>query len=339
MDFAKVVEPVFAGRCYKCHGEKKGLGELRMHTTELMKELEEIGLVVAGDPESSELYNRLTLPDDDPLRMPKGGKRLTDEQVQSVRLWIEQGAILTSAEAVPEAEMAEAEPAEAEAEPAPAPASAEAIAALQAAGASVVPLYAGSPLLSIGFPSGPGEVTDETLTLVQAVAPNVAWLDLGRTKVTDDGVRGLATLINLSRLHLENTAVTDAAMGSIAGLKRLEYLNLYGSKVGNPGLAELAALPKLSRLYVWQTGVTFEAAKKIQADKPGLIVNLGWNHPGVVRERLTGELERVVGERTTAEQQATAAEKQLAEAKQKLEAASAREKELNAELEALKNAQ
>src|ERR1044071_4764788 len=63
VDFAKQIPPIFAENCAKCHGEKRASGKMRLHTAAALKEKwdAEKGLIVAGEPEKSELYKRLTL--------------------------------------------------------------------------------------------------------------------------------------------------------------------------------------------------------------------------------------------------------------------------------------
>ena len=337
VDFDKQVKPILQDRCYSCHGEKKGLGKLRLHTAELIAALEEDGLVVPEDSESSELFVRLTLPADDKLRMPKGGDPLAKEQIEIIKQWIDQGAKLVIADAEPAAGHGEnGAESRAARQPDPPPAApAEALKQLTATGASVVPLYAGSTLLSVGFPSQPDKVDDSILEPLLGVADNVTWLDLGGTKLTDAGAKRLAGLKNLTRLHLEETAITDASVEPLSNLEYLEYLNLYGTKVTDASLTALASSPELRRLYVWQTEVSYKAAKKLESDKAGLVVNLGWDHPGVVRERITKELERVTNSKSNAQQQVKESEAKLAEAKKQLESSTAREAELKNELEAL----
>lgn len=338
VDYATQIKPILEASCTKCHGEKRQLGDLALHTDALAGVIED-GYILEGDAESSSVYERLTLEPDDKLLMPKGGDPLPKEQIALIEQWINEGAVLTSAEATPEP-MAhgEDEHAAGEAEPMPAPPAADEsrVQAIADMGASIVPLYQGSTLLSISFPSNPQQVTDESIDAIAAVGPNVAWLSLGGTAVTDAGVAKLAAACpNLSRLHLEKTATTDASADALTGLQRLEYLNLYGTAITDATVAKAAALPKLQRLYVWQTPVTYDAAKQAMAAHEGLEINLGWDHPGVVRERLTSELERVSTRKAEAAERAKQAEAQLAEAKQQLESSAAREEEIKQELQAL----
>jgi hypothetical protein len=93
------------------------------------------------------------------------------------------------------------------------------------------------------------------------LGPNLRWLDLAGTSVTDSGLAHLPAMPNLVRLHLERTATTDAGLTGLTGLANLEYLDLYGTEVTDAGLETLEKLPKLKRLYVWRTKVTPQAAK------------------------------------------------------------------------------
>ncbi len=334
VDYATQIKPIFEAKCVKCHGEQRQLGQLALHT-DALAEVVENGMIVPEDAESSEVYNRLILEEGDKQLMPKGGKALPAEEIELIKNWINEGASFVMANGGPMTAEVKAEaPAKAELLNPP-PVAAEVVKKLADAGASVVPLYAGSPLLSVSFPSNPGDVTDETIDLVTAAGPNVVWLDLSGAKVTDAGVAKLARCENLTRLHLERTGATDVAADTLAWLKRLEYLNLYGTKVTDATLAKVAPLPRLSRLYVWQTDVSYEAAKKMMAEREGLEVNLGWDHPGVVRDRLTKELERTIANKQEAEKTVQQAEATLEESKKQVEAAASREAELKKELEAL----
>ena len=87
------VRTILAHNCYSCHGPSKVKGELRLDSYEqLMKGGEHGVVVVAGKPEDSELIRRITLPTGHKEAMPTKGKRLTDQEVATLRFWIEQGA-------------------------------------------------------------------------------------------------------------------------------------------------------------------------------------------------------------------------------------------------------
>lgn len=338
VDFAKQIQPIFVAKCAKCHGEEKALGKLRLHTAEAIGANEDKQLIIAEKPDESEVVQRISLPADDKKRMPKGGDPLAKEEIDLIRAWIEQGAVMTAAT---DAKPMEEQPAAAAEVPPPPElegveeAKPETIAKVEQAGGLVMPLYAGSPLLSVSFPTGRENVNDETTAVLVDLAPQLVWLDLGRTKVTDAGLENVGKLKNLERLHLELTDTTDAGVAKLAGLSRLTYLNLYGTKVTDKVFDDLKELAHLEKLFLWQAPVSYDAAKTFAASLPGREVNLGWDHPGVVKERLTKELERVTKQKEESTKRAADLEKELAAAKAEQESATKREEEIKKELDGL----
>src|SRR5262245_35476981 len=81
--------------------------------------------------------------------------------------------------------------------------------------------------------------SDKELAKITLLGPNVKWLDLAGTAVTDAGLTNLATMPNLTRLHLERTGITDEGLAALTGLASLEYLNLYGTTISEAGLETL----------------------------------------------------------------------------------------------------
>jgi hypothetical protein len=346
IDFATQIQPIFTQHCIKCHGEKQASGKMRLHTAAGLKEKWDADkeLVVAGDPEKSELYQRLVLPKDDKKRMPRMADPLPKETIELVANWIKQGAVLPEgAVAAAATEPAEEKPAEAPAadepsEPAlPEVASApkEAIDKLKAAGVQVLPLFADSALLQVSFanrsePAGEGEIA-----LLSGVAEQVYALNLADVKVSDEAWSQLAALKNLSALHLERSSITDAALANLAGLSSLQYLNLYGTAITDEGLKHVAGLKQLRRLYLWQTKASYDVAMGLEKDTPGLIVNLGYDHPVVMKNRLTKELEVVKKQAEEAKAEQAKAEQALEGAKKNAEAVNARLADVEKQLKAL----
>jgi hypothetical protein len=76
VDYEKQIQPIFIESCGKCHGAEKASGKMRLNTAAGLKEKWDADkkLIVPGDPEKSELYERLVLPADKrsrPSRSPK----------------------------------------------------------------------------------------------------------------------------------------------------------------------------------------------------------------------------------------------------------------------------
>jgi mono/diheme cytochrome c family protein len=93
IDFAREVQPIFAKKCYKCHGPGEAEGGLRLNSREatLAKLESDEFAVVPGKADSSAIVHRITSTDKDE-RMPPEGKPLTEKETAAIRKWIEQGA-------------------------------------------------------------------------------------------------------------------------------------------------------------------------------------------------------------------------------------------------------
>jgi hypothetical protein len=87
-DFAHEVLPILRDRCASCHTDGNYQGGLSMDTREALLEAE---VIVPGDVPESYLIDRVTEPDPE-FRMPPKGPALTDEQVETLKRWIAQGA-------------------------------------------------------------------------------------------------------------------------------------------------------------------------------------------------------------------------------------------------------
>src|SRR5437867_6462396 len=101
VDFNRDVRRVLSDNCFKCHGPdaserkggKKGVG-LRLDIPEgAFADLGERSAIVPRHHEKSELVRRITTDDpDDKMPPPKSGKKLTAQEIELLKKWIEQGA-------------------------------------------------------------------------------------------------------------------------------------------------------------------------------------------------------------------------------------------------------
>jgi hypothetical protein len=116
LDFEKDVRPLLAGSCFKCHSGSSAKKGFQMDKPEeIAKKIGPDGYIVPGKPQASEVIHRISLPMDDPDRMPppnRGVKALTEDQVKILAQWILEGAVVGGAAApspAPAAPMAAAD--------------------------------------------------------------------------------------------------------------------------------------------------------------------------------------------------------------------------------------
>jgi hypothetical protein len=88
--FSRDVLPIISENCLRCHGpdEKARKAKLRLDTREGV-----LGVVVAGKSSESELIRRVTSDsEDEVMPPPKSKRKLTSQQKEILRRWVEQGA-------------------------------------------------------------------------------------------------------------------------------------------------------------------------------------------------------------------------------------------------------
>ena len=105
--------------------------------------------------------------------------------------------------------------------------------------------------LSLGRTS----VTDEGL---KSLAPctKLVWFDLIGTRISDAGFSHLKGAVTLQQLFLAGTKISDASLEMIGQFRELEELDLSSLAITDDGLAHLAGLRKLKKLYLANSPIT-----------------------------------------------------------------------------------
>src|SRR5437899_3114455 len=105
LHFVRDIRPVLEARCFGCHGPQQQMSGLRLDSKEAGLRGGKSGpVIVLGRGAESLLYRKVAGTAEGPA-MPLSGEKLTPEQIDSIRTWIDQGARW------PEGLVAEARPA------------------------------------------------------------------------------------------------------------------------------------------------------------------------------------------------------------------------------------
>ncbi len=92
VDFARSVRPILVANCIKCHGAEKQRGGLRLDRGgKDLAESDSGPVVTPGKPAESLLLKKV-MSKDPKERMPPGDRPLTDEEIRTLKAWIEAGA-------------------------------------------------------------------------------------------------------------------------------------------------------------------------------------------------------------------------------------------------------
>ncbi len=91
------VEPLLTEKCGSCHtGDQEGVvtSGFSVASYETVMKGTKLGpVVVAGSSESSTLYRMVAGMTDPKIQMPHSGDSLGDDQIATIRTWIDQGAV------------------------------------------------------------------------------------------------------------------------------------------------------------------------------------------------------------------------------------------------------
>jgi hypothetical protein len=110
-------------------------------------------------------------------------------------------------------------------------------------------------------------VTDAGLGPIEGL-PQLRWLFLGGTRVTDAGLERIRMSTRLEGVDLDYTQVTDSGLRHIKGMTSLRWLGLRGNRVTDAGLEQLGGLTELESLGLNRTHVTDDGVKKFQQALP-----------------------------------------------------------------------
>ena len=267
------VAPIFENKCTNCHNSEKRKGKLRLDSFENVMRGGKDGIVVKpGDPKHSELFRRINLSPEEKDFMPTDGKPpLTASEIKVIELWIASGA----SSSLPAIEVRGAPP-------------------LPVSEATLVPLTrdyrAQLPLITslehelgvrlvprsrnpqdgliLRTVSAPERCDDAAVARLKAIGPLIVDAELARTKVTDAGLKTLATFSNLRAVDLAHTAVTSVGVPVLARLNHLESLNLTATAVDDAGVAALRRKQTLQRLYLFETKCTAQPEPTTRDARP-----------------------------------------------------------------------
>jgi hypothetical protein len=97
VDYQRDVRPIISAKCYHCHGPDEGTREAKLRLDireEAVKERKGSFAIKPGDLKNSEVYARIITTDEDDIMPPKKtGHPLTAEEIETLKRWIQQGAV------------------------------------------------------------------------------------------------------------------------------------------------------------------------------------------------------------------------------------------------------
>jgi hypothetical protein len=102
-----------------------------------------------------------------------------------------------------------------------------------------------------------------------ARCPTLTELNLPRSRVTDAGVKSLATL-PLTQLRMGSPLMTNAGLAELRSIPQLKFLHLIGAPIGDAGLKSIVEMRSLQSFYLDGSQCTDEGLSAMMHSRPDL---------------------------------------------------------------------
>ncbi|MCA9097626.1 MAG: hypothetical protein KDA36_04545, partial [Planctomycetaceae bacterium] len=90
--FEQKVRPLLVERCFKCHGDKKQFGELRVDSREMLLKGGENGPAIVSEKPDESLLIEAVRQSGDLVMPPEPEEKLSDDQISVLERWVAEGA-------------------------------------------------------------------------------------------------------------------------------------------------------------------------------------------------------------------------------------------------------
>lgn len=267
-----LILPALDLRCVSCHNDNKSKGDLKLTSFMEMQNGGKSGnpLLVAGTPEESELFHRITLPREDDDFMPPDGKTpLREVEVALIQWWIEAGAspdmkyatgpedsalALQLNAYIPTLQRTRAKRAESR------QAFREQLADFQALAAEIglvatVDPDSDSSLFAVSMQLPPSPVDDNTVAALVEYADAIGSLSLAASDISDDALYHIQRMTNLGSLSVTHTPINGDGLVYLNGFNNLSRINLSHTALTSANALHLLSMPALKEIYLFGTTI------------------------------------------------------------------------------------
>jgi len=271
--YKHIIQPILNNNCIVCHNAENDKGGLILEGyADLFKEADHNQPIVAGNPNTSELFTRVSLPVNDEKSMPPRGSRLGYTDIQILKYWIENGAdsLATFNSETMSNELIGLINRDYGLDYSPKPyyekvkvdqPDDESITQLRNSGFRVSYLGESNFLLDVSFIND--SINSSQIELLNKVSDHVTILKLSDCNLTDEILKGILPIKHLTRVDVSKNSLSDSVVNLLTTHEHLESVNLEGTNLTSEGLRNLLTTFGKLRVYVRNTKITGEELSNI----------------------------------------------------------------------------
>lgn len=278
--FLDIVQPMLNNKCTSCHNNSKKKGDLLLTSYQaILKGGENGEIIIPGNAEASELFRRITLPEEHDDFMPSEGKRpLSEMEVDLLAWWIDLGALS-------EGNVSQLSPEKGILATINGylgldknslfnkkvlPPKVELLDSLRNSGFVINRLMKDNQYLEANFSLSERAISSSNIDLLLQLKDQLIWLNLSNSGVKDLHLESLGELENLVKLNLSRNTLSDIGIQHLSKLKNLESLNLYNTQVSERVVDIVSKMTRLKTIYLWNTKNNDSLLKQLQSENKTL---------------------------------------------------------------------
>lgn len=263
--YRDLIHPLIQSNCLECHSAEDKKGGLKLETyKDLFREANHDIPVLAGNPDLSELFKRISLPKNHEKVMPPRGPGIGYTDTQIIRYWIENGAdsLATFHPEKMSKELIGLFKRDYELDFSPRPyyekvkvdsLDASLLEGLRTSGFKVSYLGANNLLLDVEYTGD--TIQKEQMNALNQVSGQITFLKIRSCNLTDDMIEEMADLPHLTRADLSNNPITGRIIPFLIERSHLEMVNLNETLFTREAVQKLLGKSGLSRIYLSNTGI------------------------------------------------------------------------------------
>jgi uncharacterized membrane protein len=266
--YSDIIYPLLENKCMACHNTDNNKGGLILVSYgQLFNDADHEKPVVAGNPDTSELFKRVSLPGDHEKVMPPRGAGFAYTDIQILRYWIENGAdslATFNSENMTE-ELIALINRDYGIDYSPKPYYEKVrvdsldevlITTLRTSGFRVN--YLGETNFLLDLVYNGDSIGKDQVQLLNQVADQITFLKLANCKLSDNLMEEMPDFPHLTRIDLSKNQLSGKMIPYLIKHPNLESVNLNETLVSHKSLQDLLAQSNLLRVYIWKTPVSPE---------------------------------------------------------------------------------
>lgn len=266
--YQDLIHPLIQSKCLECHSAENKKGGLKLETyKDLFREGNHDIPVLAGNPDLSELFQRISLPKNHEKVMPPRGPGIGYTDTQIIRYWIDNGAdsLATFNSEKMSEELIALLKRDYELDFSPRSYyekvkvdSLDALILEDLRSKNFKVSYLGSNNLLLDVEYTGDTIQKEQINALNRVSGQITFLKIRACNLSDDMIEKIADLPHLTRADLSSNPITGRIVPFLVAKPHLEMVNLNQTRFTSESVQKLLEKSGLSRIYLTNTEIPAE---------------------------------------------------------------------------------